>query len=44
MYMYINTIQYCFLLSFLTSGTIFWSVIIDSVLTWVTRGPLSAYT
>ena len=41
--MYIKTKGYYFLLSFLTSRTIFWSVIIDSVLTWFTRGPLSAY-
>ena len=39
-HMYIKTIRDCFLLSFLTSGTIFWSEIIDSVLTLVTRGPL----
>ena len=39
-HMYIKRIRDCFLLSFLTTGTIFWSVIIDSVLTWVTRGPL----
>ena len=42
-YMYIKTIQDCFLLSFLTSGSIFWSVIKDSVLTSFIRGPLSAY-
>ena len=41
--MYIKTKRDCFLLSFLTSGIIFWSEIIDSVLTWVTHGPLSAY-
>ena len=32
-YCYNHMIRDCFLLSFLTSGTIFWSVIIDSVLT-----------
>ena len=44
-HMYLKTKRDCFLLSnsFLTSGTVLWSVIIDSVLTWVTRGPLSAY-
>ena len=44
-HMYIKTKRDFFLLSnsFLTSGTILWSVIIDSVLTWVTRGPPSAY-
>ena len=31
MYIHIKTIWDCFLLSFLTSGTIFWSVIIDCV-------------
>ena len=39
---HIKTIRDCFLHSFLTSGTIFWSLIIDSELTRVTRGPLSA--
>ena len=44
-HIYIKTIRdlYCFLLSFITYWTIFWSVIIGNVLTWVTRGPLSAY-
>ena len=41
--MYVKTIRAVFLLSFLKSGTIFWSVIIDSVFTRVTRGPLSAH-
>ena len=41
--MFIKTIQECFLISFLTSGTIFWSVIIDSVLTCVTRCPISEF-
>ena len=40
---YIKTIRDYFLLSFHRSWTIFLSVIIDSVLTRVTRGPLSAY-
>ena len=35
-HIYIQTIRDCFLLSFLTCGTIFWSVWIDSVWTWVT--------